>query len=155
MHKIQKPIGDFVSQSKPTIVSGDETVLSATAQMRDHGTGCVLVEHTGQLSGIFTERDLLNRVVAPGLPLDVTPVRAVMTASPEVLHSDDYVTYAINRMSVGGYRHIPVVGYDGRAVGVLSVRDVINHLVEVFEEADLLGDDDSDEDDWTDLGGGG
>lgn len=129
------PISDLLRRA-PITVNVDQPVVDAVDAMNEHHTGCVLVEHEGQLAGIFTERDVLTRVVfRTDGPL--LPVEAVMTPDPETVSEDATIAYALNLMSVGGYRHIPVIGIGGHPVGVLSVRDIVNFLVEVYPEAVL------------------
>ena len=82
------------------------------------------------LLGIFTERDLLRRVLGPRKPLD-TPIGECMTPEPVSVHPKDSITCAINRMQKGGYRHLPVV-IDDKPVGMLSVKRIVRYLVEHF-----------------------
>ena len=101
--------------------------------MRAMRTPGVLVVDAGVLVGIFTEKDFLNRVVAAELLPGETRVGEVMTPSPEVLGPDHSVALAINRMAIGGFRNVPIVDEHGRPLGLLSVRDVVDHLAEIFE----------------------
>jgi CBS domain-containing protein len=80
--------------------------------------------------GIFTERDLLRRVIAHGKSLD-TPISAYMTSNPICVNPKDSIGCAIKRMQKGGYRHLPVV-IDERPVGILSVKRIVHYLVEHF-----------------------
>ncbi len=100
--------------------------------MNDHHTGCVLVGREGKLIGIFTERDLLTKDFFRSDSHTVA-VETVMTKNPETLEVDDSIAFALNKMSVGGYRHIPIM-QGGRPVGVLSVRDIVDFLVDLFPE---------------------
>jgi CBS domain-containing protein len=125
---------DSVSRLEPSPPLGidhDVPVASAVETMRREKTGCLLVTADGRLVGLFTERDLLTRVLAKGRPLD-TPVKAVMTANPVTVQPKDPVRTAIRRMQEGGYRHLPVVDDEGRPVGILSARRVMHYLVEHF-----------------------
>lgn len=115
----------------PICVGVAATVSEAVAAMNEHHTGCVLVERDGRLAGIFTERDILTRVVFQ-LEDRNMPVASVMTADPESLEPNSSIAYALNKMSVGGYRHIPVVDGEGKVQGVVSVRDLVDFLVEMF-----------------------
>ncbi len=101
--------------------------------MNENHTGCVLVQKGGKLVGIFTERDVLNKVFFREDSRTVA-VEAVMTKSPETLEADETIAFALNKMSVGGYRHIPIVEPGGKPVGVLSVRDIVDFLVDMFPE---------------------
>jgi CBS domain-containing protein len=94
-------------------------------------TGCALVMQGEQLAGIFTERDFLNRVVGDARDPDV-PVGDVMTASPSTIRDSASVLGAIETMEGKGFRHLPVIGVDGRPVGVMSVKGIMHYLVEYF-----------------------
>jgi CBS domain-containing protein len=125
---------DSVSRLDPTPPHGidaEAPVVDAVELMRREKTGCLLVTADGRLAGIFTERDLLTRVLAKGRPL-ATPTRAVMTPGPVTVQPKDPVRTAIRRMQKGGYRHLPVVDEAGRPVGILSARRVVHYLVEHF-----------------------
>ena len=108
-----------------------DSVAEVTRCMRERRTGCVLVVKDGQLLGIFTERDFVNRVVTQGFDPS-GPVEQVMTPNPATVPAGASVLSAIELMDSGGYRHLPVIGDDGRPVGVLSVKDVVHYLVEYF-----------------------
>ncbi|HMC65237.1 MAG TPA: CBS domain-containing protein [Gemmataceae bacterium] len=125
---------DSVSRLHPTAprqVDTHQTVAEAVELMRQEQVGCLLVCAEGRLVGIFTERDLLERVLAPGKPL-TTPVAECMTAHPVVVHPKEPIAAAVRRMEEGGYRHLPVVDEAGRVVGVLSVKRIVHYLVEHF-----------------------
>lgn len=81
-----------------------------------------------RLVGMLSVRDIVNRVGADYEAKLSQPVRSFMTPKPETLPPDAPITFAINKMDVGGYRHVPVVQGD-RMVGVVSARDVIRYLV--------------------------
>jgi CBS domain-containing protein len=112
-------------------VAPSQTVAEAVALMRQQEVGCVLVCEGEQLRGIFTERDLMRRILAPGKPLTL-PVADCMTPDPVVVHPKEPVGAAIRHMEEGGYRHLPVVDQSGRPVGMLSVKRIVHYLVEHF-----------------------
>jgi CBS domain-containing protein len=125
---------ECVSRLEPTMalqVAPQQTVADAVALMRENRVGCVLVIEAGRLAGIFTERDLMRRVLAAGKPLTL-PVIEVMTARPVVVHLKQPIRIAVQHMQEGGYRHLPVVDENGHAVGILSVKRIIRYLVEHF-----------------------
>jgi signal-transduction protein with cAMP-binding, CBS, and nucleotidyltransferase domain len=126
---------DSVSRLDPAPPRGIDaaaSVAAAVEAMRLYATGCLLVTDRDRLVGVFTDRDLLTRVLAPGRPVGTTTVRAVMTPDPVTVEPKDSVRTAIRRMQTGGYRHLPVVDEAGRPVGVLSARRVVHYLVEHF-----------------------
>ncbi len=117
--------------SPPRAIDAAGTAGDAVEAMREGSVGCLLITERGLVVGIFTERDLLTRVLAPGKPLD-TPIRQCMTANPVTVSPKDSVRTAVKRMQKGGYRHLPVVDEAGRPVGILSARRVVHYLVEHF-----------------------
>jgi CBS domain-containing protein len=105
------------------------TVREAIRVMREHRIGCVLVVEEERLVGIITERDLLLKVEDADLG---RPIQALMTPDPEVLTLDDPIVYALNKMSVGGFRHVPLVDDARRPVGIVSVKDIIDYIADFF-----------------------
>jgi CBS domain-containing protein len=120
---------------EPVLVESPTPVLEAVALMRDRHVGCVLVVRAGKLKGIFTDRDVVDRVVAAGLDPAKIAVRRVMTPSPETLRPTDSIAFALNLMSLGGYRHIPLVDKSGAPVGTVSVKDIVGYLVGFFPKS--------------------
>jgi CBS domain-containing protein len=115
------------------LVLDEQTPLDeALRQMREHRQGCVLVTHNGILSGIFTERDVLMKVVGTSINLERTPIRPYMTRDPVRLPEDAVVAYALNKMCLEGFRHVPLTDAQGRPVGVVSMRDIIEYLSGFF-----------------------
>ena len=124
---------DSVSRLRPTPawnLTPDQSVADAVALMRAKNVGCVLVCLHGRVIGIFTERDLMRRVLAPNRPL-TTPLADCMTPQPVVVDPKESISVAIRRMIEGGYRHLPVV-HDGMPQGILSVKRIVHYLVEHF-----------------------
>lgn len=125
---------ESVSRLQPTPplrLRPTQTVAEAVTLMRQEGVGCVLVTNGERVVGIFTERDLLRRVLAAGKPLTL-PVAECMTPDPVVVGRKEPIGAAIRRMEEGGYRHLPVVDEAGHLVGVLSVKRIVHYLVEHF-----------------------
>src|SRR5579883_3027304 len=85
--------------------------------------GAVPVMEDGRLVGIFTERDVVVRVVGARKDPDTTPLADVMTKGPDTVKSSDSVLHALERMNSRGYRHLPVVDGD-QLVGIVSIRDL-------------------------------
>jgi CBS domain-containing protein len=125
---------DSISRLHPTAprqVGPQQSVADAVALMRRERVGCLLVCEDERLIGVFTERDLMRRVLAAGKPLTVS-VADCMTPNPVTVHLKDPITAAVRKMEQGGYRHLPVVDEAGRPVGVLSVKRIVHYLVEHF-----------------------
>jgi CBS domain-containing protein len=116
-------VSDLVHDQDILTVPESLPVRDATRQMDARNVGAVLVTDSAQrLIGIFTERDLLRRVVAQGRDPTATTVAEVMTRDPETVGPRQFAVDALRLMREGSYRHLPVVDGD-RIVGVLSQRD--------------------------------
>ena len=83
--------------------------------------------------GVFTERDVITRTVFRGDSATAN-VEVVTAKAPETLEATDNIAFVLNKMSVGGYRHIPIVDDSGTPVGVLSVRDIVDFLADLFPQ---------------------
>jgi len=114
----------------PRMLRPTQTVAEAVTLMRQEQVGCVLVCENQHIVGIFTERDLMRRVMALGKPLTL-PLSECMTPDPVTVHPKEPIGSAVRRMEEGGYRHLPVVD-DGKPVGILSVKRIVHYLVEHF-----------------------
>jgi CBS domain-containing protein len=115
----------------PIVLTPQAQVREAVAKMQEHRVGCVLICVDRRLVGIFTERDLLKRILAKDKPL-TTPLTDCMTLNPVAVQAKEPVGQALRRMHEGGYRHLPVVDEAGLPVGTLSVRRILHYLVEHF-----------------------
>jgi CBS domain-containing protein len=127
-----QPIRGLPTLREAVCVRPGATVRSAIDDMNEHRVGCVLVEERGRLVGVFTERDVLRKIAPGGIDIDRTLVAEVMTRDPECLTLDDGVAYALNKMSVGGFRHVPLVDHEGRPVGIVAMRDIVDFIVDLF-----------------------
>ena len=111
-----------------------ESVALAVRKMRDLNLGAVLVVAGSRLVGIFSERDLLRRVVAEGKDPALTPIGAVATADPVTVPANTAISRCAELIREKGFRHLPVVDGDGRPVGILSTRDFLQFFVGELEE---------------------
>lgn len=129
---LHHPIRELATLKPAICVTPGTSVRAAIDRMNQQRVGCVLVEENGKLLGIFTERDVLTKVVAADVNIDQARVDTVMTPDPDSLSPDDRVSYALNKMSAGGFRRIPLVDETGRPVGVVSMRNVVDYMVDLF-----------------------
>ena len=124
-------IKDIVAGQKLMTIRPDETVREVARKMVERNIAAALVtEADGRLLGIFTERDMLRRVVAAGANPDQIQVGTVMTAKPHTVTLESNGIEAMRAMQERHVRHLPVVA-DGRAIGIVSIRDFFG--VEVDE----------------------
>lgn len=118
-----------VGFQEPVAVQEQQTVRAAVDRMREEKVGCLLVLNEERLTGIFTERDLLTRVLGKEGAFDV-PIAEFMTAKPTVAHADEPIHRVLARMHAGGMRHVPVLDPEGRPVGTISVKSVVHFLAD-------------------------
>jgi len=133
--RLREPVS-LLPTRKPLILSRHESVTDAVRAMKSEKRGVVVVTGDGStqspIAGIFTERDVLLRIVDGGRNPATLPLGDVMTSNPECLREDQSIAEALELMSIGGFRHVPVVDGSKRPVFVVSVRDVVQLLVESF-----------------------
>jgi len=122
-----------ICEKAPITVESGVNVRAAIKLMVENRIGCLLVMNGDDLVGVFTERDVLNRVSSDLRQLD-RPVAGFMTPTPETVTRDDSIAYALHCMDLGGYRHLPMVDSDSRPVGIISSRDVMRFLCVRFAE---------------------
>src|SRR5262245_16201157 len=129
MEKIARtPIGE-VKAREPVRVHFRRPLIDAVTLLRERRRGAVIIEDDGgRLLGIFTERDLVTRVDHTDHDWHTLPVEDHMTKAPRTLLATGTVADAIRIMNEGSFRHLPIVDGDGRAVGILSVRDIVKHI---------------------------
>jgi CBS domain-containing protein len=120
---------DALGMTAPETIEASADVNEAIRRMHDKGIDCVLVTEGERFVGIFTDRDAVLKVA--GAAAGSRPIGELMTQDPVVLRHDETIAVAINKMAVGGFRHIPIVE-DGRPTGVITARDVFRHLVETI-----------------------
>ena len=126
----------------PDIIGGKQTLLTLSADvsvrhaaklMAERHIGAVLITANGRLEGIFTERDVLNKIVAPGRDPETVMLGEVMTRNPDTVSPDATALDTLIRMQTKGYRHVPVVD-DGELIGIVSVRDLFSAVKRELEE---------------------
>ena len=106
------------------VLAPERPVSDAVRLMSDREVGAVLIEEGRSLIGIFSERDLLRRVVARGLPPETTLLREVMTRDPITAEPGEHRSSAIRKMHQAGCRHLPIVSGQ-RVVDTVSIRDLL------------------------------
>src|SRR5580704_7003303 len=115
---------DLVKDRRIYSVEATRTVLEAARYMMEHNVGAVPVLRNGELIGILSERDIMNRVVAVGRTPGTTAVSEVMTANPRAVPADETIEECLFIMQEFGFRHLPIV--DGKELkGLVSLRDVV------------------------------
>ena len=113
----------------PSTVPPDMPVGEVLKKMVGETIGCVMVVDQGKLVGIFSERDALMKVNVDAAKLAAKPISQFMTANPVTLETNDRIAFALHKMNVGHYRHLPIL-FEGKLAGVISIRDILRYLTE-------------------------
>src|SRR5579859_3673058 len=115
---------DLVKDRKLYSIESNRSVLEAARYMMEHNVGALPVLRNGDLAGILSERDIMNRVVAVGRTPGTTAISEVMTANPRSVAADETVEECLFTMREFGFRHLPIM--DGKELkGLVSLRDIL------------------------------
>ena len=115
---------EIVKDRKVYSIDAGRTVLEAARFMMEHNIGALPVLRNGEMAGIFSERDIMNRVVAVGRTPAYTAVSEVMTPNPRAVNLDETIEECLFIMEEFGFRHLPIV--EGKELkGLVSLRDVV------------------------------
>ena len=125
------PIRSVIEPRKLVVAAPETSVAEAAKLMKKNGVGAVLIVEQGRLVGIFTERDAVFRVMAPGRDPKSTALHEVMTREPATVAPHETFGYALLMMYEQGFRHVPVVE-NGRPIGVVSARKALDPDLEEF-----------------------
>jgi len=134
------PISALIERKGSVVhaVASSITVAEAVAEMNKNRIGCVLIIDSGRITGIFTERDVLSRVVGDGVDPKTTKVADVMTRDVIMVPSDTTVEQTMVLFAEKRCRHIPVVDA-GRLTGLISIGDISRWVADASRaEADHL-----------------
>ena len=131
---------DFMCKSIGTLPSRPLLTAPSTcavadiiARLRESRAGCVvLTDAAGRVAGIFSERDLVLKVTEDYSTRLMHPISQYMTVNPTTVNPETTVAFALNLMSQGGFRHLPIVDATEHPIALLSVRDVIDAIVAKF-----------------------
>jgi CBS domain-containing protein len=118
----------------PSTVAPDASVGVVLKKMVDERIGCVMIVDQGKLIGIFSERDALMKINTDAPKLMNRPISQFMTPGPVTLETSEKIAYALHKMKIGGYRHIPIL-FGDKLVGVISIRDILRYLTDRIEAA--------------------
>ncbi|MEE9166844.1 MAG: CBS domain-containing protein [Candidatus Neomarinimicrobiota bacterium] len=130
---VKDPLSSLDLDQMVTVERGT-TVEKAIKLFQSEAAACVLVVDDRRLVGIFTERDVIKKLVGKGLDHSKEIVDNYMTADPDVLKNDDPVAFALNRMTDGGYRHVPIVDDNGMPIGLVGILDIVKQLASYYSD---------------------
>ena len=114
-------------------ISPDTSVAEAVRKLAGFHIACLLVQVEGKLVGVFSDRDVLDKVALEYDQVKDRPVSEVMTADPVYVYSTDPTAAALSVMAVSGYRHVPILDLDDQLVGIASPQRVTAFLQRFFD----------------------
>jgi len=124
-----------LKQNPPVTIGQSATIGDAMALMLSTNVGAILiVNDAGLLVGIFSERDLLKKIVGNVADYANLPITQFMTPRPESVSTTDTLNFVLQKMDAGGYRHVPVLE-DGKPVSIISARDMLRFVTRLCREA--------------------
>jgi len=119
-----------IARTPVVIVSSDANVMEAVRTMAEESIGAIVVKEGNRLVGIFSERDLMLRVVSKKRDPERTAIRDVMTSPVETIHRDSTLEDALKVMLEKHIRHLPILDRDGRVSGMISMRSLLHEKVQ-------------------------
>ena len=129
--KIQDPISTL-GLELPLVVELGTNMKNALNSLQQEKQNCLLITDSNELKGILTERDILLKVTGKGFDTDLATVDEFMTEDPEYLTPEDPLAYALNKMHIGGFRHVPIVNDLMKPVGLISISNIISTIADYF-----------------------
>ncbi len=120
---------EVLSPKSPLTVSPQTSISEVLSQLVTKSIGCVMIVEGDELQGIFSEYDAVRKINVDAAQLAERPISSVMTSAPITLEAKDKIAFALHKMHVGGYRHLPIMT-KGKLTGVISIRDILSYLSE-------------------------
>lgn len=122
------PVSELLTGKDLLVANTTDTVQKIVEVMQVQKRDCVLIYDQSKLVGIISQRDLLHKVAGKHEDLSKIKVENVMTRNPEFVKPSDPIAYMINKMALGGFRHVPVLADDGTPLSIVSIKDVLRFL---------------------------
>ncbi len=122
------PIGELVTGKDLLVANTTDSVQKIVRVLENEKKNCVLIYKKKKLVGIISNRDLLQRVAGKHKDLSKVKAEEVMTPNPEYVRADDPIAFVLNKMAMGGYRHVPVLREDGTPYSIIMIKDMLKFL---------------------------
>lgn len=125
---LQDEISKVLTYQPFKTVKSNTTVLDAMKIMSELDIACLMVTENDRLVGVFSERDVLYKVVEDFDKASKLPIKDLMTPDPIIVYETDCPAKALNQMATGGFRHVPVLTVDDRIAGILGPRRIVKYV---------------------------
>jgi len=128
---MEKQVCEILNKNSFLHVLPADTVEKVVQVLQKHKLSALLVIQHDRLLGIVSKRDLLRRTAGHETKLSALKALDVMTANPEIVKANDPLSFAVNKMAMGGFRHLPVISEEGNPIGIISIQDVLSFLAQI------------------------
>ena len=122
------PISDLITGKDLLVASPTDSIQKIVRILQKENKNCILIYKKHHLVGIISNRDILHRVVGKYKDLSKIKAEDIMTKNPEYVTGDSPIAFVINKMAMGGYRHVPVLQEDGAPLSIIIIKDVLGYL---------------------------
>ena len=122
------PISDLITGKDLLVASPSDSIQKIVKIFQEQKKNCVIVYKNKKMVGILSNRDILWKVAGKQKDLSKVRVEEVMTPNPEWVRLSDPIAFAVNKMAMGGFRHVPVLDEDGAPLSIILIKDVLEHL---------------------------
>ena len=122
------PISELITGEDLLVAMTTDTIDKVVKIFQEQGKNCVVVYQKKKLVGILSNRDILWKVSGQYKDLSKVKVEDVMTPNPEYVMPDDPIAFVVNKMAMGGFRHVPVINEDGQPISIILIKDVLAYL---------------------------
>ena len=126
---LSNKISNLVSAMEPITCAPDTSIREALSILKENNIGSVIIESGGFVKGVFTERDFIQKVAGTTINMEVATVDKVMVHNVMTATKESSLADVLQRMDMGGFRHMVVVNRKGSIEGILSIKDIVRHLV--------------------------
>ena len=122
------PISELITGKDLLVASPTDTLDKIVDTFKFEKKNCILIYRKKKMVGILSNRDLLWKVAGVHQDLSKVKVEAIMTRNPEFVRVEDPIAYVVNKMAMGGFRHVPVLSADGTPITIITIKDVLSYL---------------------------
>ncbi len=127
------PVAELLTGEDLLVAQETDTIQKVVKIFQKDKKDCIVVFKKKKLVGILSQRDILHRVAGKSKDLAKVTVGSVMTRNPEYVRAEDPIAYVVNKMAMGGFRHVPVLNHDGTPISIVTIRDVLMYLARRHE----------------------
>lgn len=132
---LNSPLGQFYMPAPVLTCAKDAKIQEVIRAMNEKQVGSVIITEDNKPIGIFTERDVLKKVVgSQAVNLQTTPIEYLMTKNPVTITLETSFTQIMAAMRLGKFRHLVIVDKQGRLEGIISIKDVLSRIIDVVND---------------------